>query len=441
MRQPDTPLPTELSSLLEAFHDPAVVVARDYRLLAANRAYVHTYGEIGDQRFCYEASHKITEPCDQAGETCPLKKVYSTGRPQRVLHLHHTPRGVEHVDVEVHPIRDEKGRVRYLLEVMHHSRVSSPDPRGGSLVGRSSAFNRLVALVRRIAPTETPVLLVGESGTGKESVARAVHDGSVRAAGPFVPVDCAGLSEALSENEFFGHEKGAFTGAYTRKRGLVDAARGGTLFLDDVSDMPMALQNKFLRMLETGSYRRIGAETLQKADFRLVCATTKELGPLVEAGDFRKELYYRISGFMIAVPPLRERQGDLPLLAESLLERLAPNRPLRLSPEALACLERYSFPGNVRELSNILERASLLADEDVILREHLPEPCSEAGSAGTDMLPREVVPLEEMERRYLNWALARFDGDKQRLAERLGVSPRTLYRKLHNLRRPGRKEG
>ena len=441
MSQLDTPLPAELLSLLEAFQDPAVVVARDYCLLAANRAYVHTYGEIGDQKFCYQASHKFSEPCDQAGETCPLKKGYASGRAQRVLHLHHTPRGVEHVDVEVHPIRDEKGRVRYLLEVMHHSRVSSADARAGGLVGRSSAFNRVVALVRRIAPTETPVLLIGESGTGKESVARAVHDGSARASGPFVPVDCAGLSEALSENEFFGHEKGAFTGAYTRKRGLVDAARGGTLFLDDVSDMPMVLQNKFLRMLETGSYRRIGAETPQKADFRLVCATTKELAPLVETGAFRKELFYRISGFMIAVPPLRERQGDVALLAASLLERLAPNRPLQLSPEALSCLERYTFPGNVRELSNILERASVLADENLILREHLPEPCSATGTGGGDTLPGEVVSLDEMERRYLNWALARFDGDKQRLAERLGISPRTLYRKLHNLRRAPREEG
>lgn len=441
MPVPDSTLPetpAELLSVLDVFAEPAALLGADYRILATNHAYRRTYGDghALRTRFCYEVSHHYTIPCDQAGENCPLKNAVESNAPQRVLHLHHTPNGEEHVDVEMTPIHDAAGNTRFLLERLRVSRLASPIPKAGGLVGRAPAFNKVLELVQRVAPSESTVLLLGESGTGKELIAQAVHEASVRRNGPFVPVDCTGLTETLFESELFGHEKGAFTGAQTRKYGLVEAAHGGTLFLDEIGEIPLAQQVKLLRLLESGTFRRLGGIEPQKADFRLVCATHRDLKAMVEAGTFRRDLYYRINAFPILLPALRERIEDLPLLAESLLQRVAGQRRLRLGEAALACLRTYSFPGNIRELRNIIERAALLCDGKVIQPEHLPEECCLDGEARPlrGALFGEVIPLEEVEQRYLLWALARFQGDKHALAERLGLSERTLYRKLRQLR-------
>ena len=427
----------ELAAVLEALHQPAVLISPDYRVMAANGAYRRefTLPEGGASVRCYQVSHRYQLPCDQAGESCPLRRCMETGQPQRDLHLHHTARGEEHVDVEIFPVRDGHNVTRFYVEVMHFARLASPNPSAAGLVGRAPRFNRVLELVRRVAPSEATVLLLGESGTGKELIAQAIHDASLRAKGPFVPVDCSGLTEALFESELFGHEKGAFTGAQAQKIGLVEVARGGTLFLDEVGDIPLPLQVKLLRLLESGTFRRVGGLEAQKADFRLVCATHRHLKNMVADGSFRQDLYYRINTFPIELPALRERMEDLPLLAESLLHRLDGGRGLRLSAAAMACLEGYAFPGNIRELRNLMERAALLCDGEVILPEHLPEECR-CGTAPRvpGPLPPEVIPLEEMERRYLLWAVARFSGDKRELAAQLGVSERTLYRKLQEAR-------
>lgn len=232
--------------------------------------------------------------------------------------------------------------------------------------------------------------------------------------------------------ELFGHEKGAFTGAHVRKAGLVAAARGGTLFLDEIGDIPLSLQVKLLRLLETGTYRRVGSAEPEQADFRLICATHQPLKTMMEEGAFRKDLYYRVNTFPIRVPALRERKEDLPLLVEALLRRLGLHSKLSLSEDALECLRSYDFPGNIRELRNILERASLMADGSTILGSHLPEECRCGGQAVPEPDPRadDVVPLDEIERRYLRRVVARFPGDKRQLANMLGVSERTLYRKI-----------
>jgi DNA-binding NtrC family response regulator len=305
------------------------------------------------------------------------------------------------------------------------------------MVGRSRVFNRMLALVNRVAPAETAVLLQGDSGTGKELVARAIHDNSPRSDKPFVVVECSGLTESLFESELFGHERGAFTGAHAMKIGLVEAAAGGTLFLDEVGDVPLSLQVKLLRLLETGTYRRVGSIEPQQADFRLVTATHRDLQTMVADGSFRRDLFYRISTFPVELPALRERAEDLPLLIESLLSRLSPDQTYSVAPETLACLQQYAFPGNIRELRNILERATLLADDDVILPEHLP-----AGVCNSKTVPQdrqqldsgEILPLEEVERRYLIQVMSKFQGDRDSLADKLGVSKRTLFRKLQNLR-------
>jgi two-component system response regulator HydG len=421
----------ELISFLETHPDPQVVMGADYRILAANAAYRRLYA--GDRnvigQFCYSVSHGYGRPCDECGESCPLAASRASGEPHRVLHLHHTPRGEEHVDVELTPIIGASGKIEYFVERMLTVREASSFPAVSGMVGKSPAFNRMLALVRRVAPSGTAALLLGESGTGKELVAQAIHQQSGREHGPFVVVECSGLTETLFESELFGYEKGAFTGASQRKIGLVESASGGTLFLDEVGDIPLSLQVKLLRLLETGTFRRVGGVETLRADFRLIAATHRDLKVMVERGSFRRDLYYRLSVFPIHLPALRERREDIALLAETLLTRLAPGRAYRLSAAARAQLQAYDYPGNIRELRNILERAMLMADGDTLLPEHLPPEL--AGEAKVGMADEEaIVPLETAELRYLQWALARHGGDRKSLAEQLGISERTLYRKL-----------
>lgn len=419
----------ELMALADSLPEPRIFIGADYRVLGVNRAWRETCGDSNDAvgRYCHEVSHHADKPCDQMGESCPLKLSRESGEPARSLHIHHTPRGPEHVDVEVSPIRDSAGRPLFYVETVRMVRRARSRPSAEGLVGRSPAFNRMVELIERVAPSEATVLLLGESGVGKELAAQAVHEASGRARGPFIAVDCAGMTETLAGSELFGHEKGAFTGAVGRKTGLVEAAAGGTLFIDEVGDIPLCLQVKLLRLIESGTYRRVGGLEPLHADFRLVLATHRDLDAMVEDGSFRSDLYYRISAFPIRVPPLRERSEDIPLLAESLLARVSRRR-LRLHPDAMSRLVRHRFPGNVRELRNLIERAALMADSDIIQPEHLPErlgePACGAPSSG------EIVSLAEAERRYLRWAASRHKGDRRALAGALGISSRTLFRKL-----------
>ncbi|MBV0933579.1 sigma-54 interaction domain-containing protein [Marinobacterium weihaiense] len=423
--------------ILEAIPEPAAILSTRYEILATNSAYRRYYASEGrvEGRYCYEVSHAYAVPCDQAGEACPLKACRESGQRQRVLHVHNTPQGDEHVDVEMTPLTDARGTLVGFLEVMHQvrearARVSDQ----GGMVGRAPAFTRMLSLVHRAAPSEITVLLQGESGTGKELVARALHESSPRARSAFVTVECSGLSESLFESELFGHERGAFTGAISRKKGLVEAARGGTLFLDEIGEVPLALQVKLLRLIETGTYRPVGSVEPQHADFRLVCATHRNLRQMVAQGCFRQDLYYRISAFPVPLPALRERRDDLPLLAASLLQRLPGGADVTLAPATLKRLAGHDFPGNIRELRNLLERGILLADDGVIEPEHLPDEVGQPAPGGSlaanpfDQLP--LLSLVQLESEYLQSAVRRFQGERRELARLLGVSERTLYRKL-----------
>jgi transcriptional regulator with PAS, ATPase and Fis domain len=421
----------ELLSYLNSQPEPRVVMDKDYKIIAANTSYKERYGGnnplIG--QFCFHVSHHFDGPCDERGESCPLKLSLQTGQPQRVLHLHHTPRGEEHVDVELTPIFNANGDLVYFVEKIHTVHGGIVDPSSDGLVGRSKPFNHMLGLVERVAPSEASVLLLGESGTGKELVAQAIHGKSNRTHRPHVVVDCSGLTESLFESELFGYEKGAFTGANQRKYGLVESASGGTIFLDEVGDIPLNLQVKLLRLLETGTYRRVGGIEPLRADFRLISATHRDLKKMVEEGSFRRDLYYRISTFPIHLPSLVERIDDIPLLCATLLARIQPKRKLMLSRDALHKLQSYQYPGNIRELRNILERASLLTSGEIILPEHLllddsvPQPVSISPF-------QEVMPLAEVEQHYLHWAETHFYGDRKSLASALGIGERTLYRKL-----------
>ncbi|WP_430461244.1 sigma-54 interaction domain-containing protein [Thalassolituus sp. LLYu03] len=425
-----------ISSLLDAIAEPAILMNRDYEICAANEAYRRTFAT--DQailnRHCYEVSHGYRVPCDQAGETCPLRQCLDSGQRQRILHIHNTAKGREHVDVELSPIRDDDGEIQFFVEIMHPVNHGERQFEK-QMIGFSPAYTHMLELLSRAAPSDISVLLLGESGSGKELAAQYLHSHSHRAANPFVTVECSGLTESLFESELFGHEKGAFTGATHRKPGLVEAARGGTLFLDEVGDIPLPMQVKLLRLIETGSYRPVGSITQKQADFRLICATHRDLPQMVQDGSFRRDLYYRISPFPVALPSLNERQADIVPLATHMLEQLSRKRPMQLSDAACDWLIQRRFPGNIRELRNLIERSILLCDGNVIEPAHLgPD-----GFADPDLMPDvlpagDIVALNDLEATYLSRIVSRYQGDNSTLAAQLGVSERTLYRKLKALR-------
>lgn len=428
---------TRLVHYLDTLPEPRMVMGKDCTIIGANRAYLKHYNLDGGTavvgRRCYEVSHRSDRPCYELGESCPLRTSLQSGQPSHVVHVHHTSVGEEHVDIVMTPIHNEQGDIDCLVEMINVLYSARTLPLG-ELVGKSEAFDEMLELVNRVARSKADVLLLGESGTGKELVARAVHNFSPRAKGPLVAVDCSSLPENLIESELFGYEKGAFSGANSRKPGLVEAAHGGTLFLDEVGDIPLGLQVKLLRLLETGTYRRVGGLEYQHSDFRLVAATHRGLEQMVENGRFRQDLYYRISTFPITLPPLRERIEDLPLLIETLLKRISPERTLSIHPTVLLCLSQYDFPGNIRELRNLLERASLLADGDVLFSEHFPQLCkTQNGKLRSVRNTKEIMTLEEMELSYIEWQVQNSGLGREELAKKLGVSRRTLFRKLNKL--------
>lgn len=422
----DSPQLSELVSFLQTLPEPHILCDRNYRIIAANDAYRANWLDQQEVvgRKCYEVSHRYDVPCDQAGEFCPLQRSLRSGQRERVLHLHHTPQGESFENIELSPIRDASGDIVYYIEKLEPLPGARSQAHAQGLIGRSPAFVRMMEMVARVAPSDAAVLLQGESGTGKELVAGAIHRISKRADQPFVAVDCSGLPETLFESELFGHERGAFTGATARKTGLVEAAAGGTLFLDEVGDIPLSIQVKLLRLLETGTYRRVGSPELRKAEVRIVSATHRPLAEMVEAGSFRQDLFYRLNIFPIFLPPLRERGDDVLLLAEALLARVAAGRKLTLSAAAQAWLVGYPYPGNVRELRNLLERACLLCDGDEIQREHLPASENVEFSRSTAIFAQKP-PTPDFA------MLARsFKGSRKALAQQLGLSERTLYRRL-----------
>ena len=293
-------------------------------------------------------------------------------------------------------------------------------------VGKSAAMREVFRLIDRAGPTDKAILIQGESGTGKELVARALHNASPRAAKPLVVINCAALPETLLESELFGHKKGSFTGAVAAKPGLFEMADGGTLFIDEIGEMPLSLQAKLLRVLEDGSMRRIGSLKELRVDVRLLAATNCNLADEIRQARFREDLYYRINVMSFELPPLRHRAEDIPLLVDHFLR---PN--WRIEPEALAALERYGWPGNVRQLINVLERAKILADDGTIRVRDLPGEivagsASTPASAGQDGAPPEN--LAAVERAHVVDVLRRERGNKARAARTLGVNRRSLYR-------------
>ena len=302
-----------------------------------------------------------------------------------------------------------------------------------NIIGKSPKLLSILDVVKQVAPTKATVLITGESGTGKELIANAIHYNSPRAKGPFIKVNCAALPETLLESELFGHEKGAFTGAYQTRIGRFEAADGGTLFLDEIGTLGPAVQVKLLRVLQEREFERVGGTKTIKVDVRLITATNTDLSAAVKEGRFREDLFWRINVVRINMPPLRERREDIPLLVHHFIKKYAAenNRPVKgISEEALQLLLHYDFPGNVRELENIIESAVVLCRGDTITPELLPENVRNVAKNTQSLTIPLGLPFEEIERRVIEATLAYAGGNKTKTARILRIGKRTLFRKL-----------
>lgn len=330
---------------------------------------------------------------------------------------------------------------RALVEQVHalsaNPLLDDPDPDEDELVGRSAGMVAVFKAIGRIAGADEPVLILGESGTGKELVANAVHRNSNRTGGPFIKVNCAALSPTLLESELFGHERGAFTGAVTRRRGRFEQAHRGTLFLDEVGELGIDLQAKLLRVLQAGTFERVGGEETLSVDVRVVAATNRDLKARVAAGEFREDLYYRLDVFTISLPPLRDRKEDIPHLADHIIRQLSRRHGwpgLALAPDAIEELTRRPWPGNVRELRNVLTRSALLVRGRVVraadldAREHPGSPARLSGGETNTLDLRGA--LAETERRVIAQALAQMAWNRTQAARVLGISRRQLFDKI-----------
>jgi DNA-binding NtrC family response regulator len=301
-----------------------------------------------------------------------------------------------------------------------------------NLVGSSPGMVGVYKMVARVAETDSTVLILGESGTGKELIARAIHANSARSSGPFVAIDTGSLAETLLESELFGHERGAFTGAVASKKGLLEQAHQGTCFLDEIADLSPVMQSKLLRSLQEREIRRVGSETPRAIDVRIIAASKKELKPLVEAGTFREDLYYRLEVVTIVLPPLRDRIEDIPLLSQYFVDKYGrtTEKPVAgISPEAMTLLTHYPWPGNVRELEHVIERAIALTPHPIITPEDLPETIRKA-TAQDQARARGWATLDELEKDYILRVLEAHHEDHGQAAAVLGIHRKTLLRKL-----------
>lgn len=330
------------------------------------------------------------------------------------------PFKLEELKAVIDKAYEKKGLLRENLLLREQIQRQAEAPQ---IITQSSKLIEILETSKKIALSDLPVLISGESGVGKELIARAIHDASKRADGPFLPINCGAIPETMLESELFGHEKGAFTGAYTRKMGLLEIANHGILFLDEIGELTAPLQGKLLRIIEAGSFFRVGGTKEVSVDVRFVSATNQDIKRQVEKGGFRMDLYYRLSALSLFIPPLRERKEDIPLLIEYIIRNNPAFKQKKFTAEALKVLGQYDWPGNVRELQNMVHRTLLLSRGNLIERDDLPaDLVSDPKRAGQR--------LEDVEKEHILKVLKQVGGQKTKAAEILGLDPKTLYRKL-----------
>jgi len=442
--------------LINIFNEPFVIIDLNYQIVASNNAYKDSFKAQGniEGKCCYEVSHNYDSPCSQHGEHCPLEAVMSTGKPTSVLHIHKHGDEEEHVQISASPIKNNEGEIHYMGETMVTIPQDFNEPQ--LLIGRTPAILRLTSILHRVAPTPTTVFIEGESGAGKDCVATYIHHYSKRSASPMIVVDCGAIGENLIESELFGYEKGAFTGAGKQKIGLIESANGGTLFIDEIGELSLDLQTKLLRVLESGTIRRIGGTHYFDVDVRVIAATNRDVKKMVHSGQFRQDLYFRLATFPVHVPPLRERKEDIPAIAEHFLRKIeGGSQHIPLTNHMIEILSSYDFPGNIRELRNIIERAVILAADDPITEEYLtidknfshaltdefdvlevedfPKPFRSPSTAippGTITRPKKSRKLDL---ETIKQTLDAYNGHRLSAAQELGISERTLYRYLQKI--------
>ncbi|WFP51821.1 sigma 54-interacting transcriptional regulator [Methylomonas sp. EFPC3] len=421
-----------LESLLETHDLPLVIVDAGLNVVAVNRAW-----ELG---FGASRQSRVGKPCCPDNSDCRHRKMFRTLESYAGVYPDYSnPEAPSSLNVRGFPLLDADATL-YLGE------VQTPLHKGPSvesetlMVGKSPAFTEFKTRLCQAADTQAAVMLLGETGTGKELAAEFVHRNSKQANGEFVIVDCTILGEDLFESELFGHEKGAFTGATAAKKGLFELADNGTLFFDEIGDLPLSQQPKLLRALESGQFRRVGGTTMQKAKVRVVCATHRNLAEMVKNGRFREDLFYRLSVFPVGTPPLRQRKQDLPILIDHFLGQLAVgDGRYSLTQAALVKLIQYDWPGNIRELRNCLQLAAGLCKEHKIQDTDIhfmqrPAEIAETGNGVAEQRePTALTGLAQYEAEFIGSLMKKYQGNRKLIAAEMNISERTLYRKLNRL--------
>ncbi len=445
---PSLPDMAFLQSLVDSHPEPFALVDAEFNIVVANQRYSMTYSGkdkkavIGDK--CHQISHKTDTTCDINGEECPLKRVFETRMPYQVVHRHFDHGNqADYVAVHASPIVNAEGNVVLIGEsiasISHGNDLCfDPDKMVG---GCCPSFMRVLDNLVTVAGTDAPVLILGETGSGKEMAAQLIHRKSRRFNKEFVAIDCTQFTEESFTSELFGHLRGAFTGAVENKMGLFELADGGTLFLDEIGELSLNIQAKLLRALETGSFRRLGETRTRQAHVRLVCATNRDLKAMVAEGSFRADLFFRINCMQVELPPLRHRKADLPELIDYFVAR--SSHRAGMSADFRNALLNYTYPGNMRELRNILDRAIALSKGEQLDAKHLPDDVLHAELASpvhpvhdvkdffqypeSESAPPSSGAAELMD------VLAKHQGNRRLAAEELGITERSLYRKLKQL--------
>ena len=436
---PDKKISLEIQSLIDAQDHPFVLIDDNYNIVAANKSYQQAYGVSGDEIVgckCHKVSHHSDKPCHMNGEDCPHKQVFETGKPHQVLHIHYDAQSQpEHVRIKGSPIRGQDGALYLGEAVFPLASTSDLKSEHFNLIGESPAFLQCIEELTRAAEISAPVLLTGDSGVGKDMSAHYIHQRSDRAGRAINMVDCSAISESMFESELFGHERGAFTGCVGRRHGLFELADGGTLFFNEIGDLPSSMQGRILRVMESGEFRRVGGRETLTADVRIICATSKNLRNLIATDHFRADLYYRIAGIICGIPTLKERRSDIPLLANALIQRdgQAANHAYHLADDAIDKLCGYDYPGNIRELRNTLQRAAVLSTNGVITANeiHFDEVRIDRRNQQPNPATTSDTPsMKGVESQYISDLLTEHQGKRAQVAEVLGISERTLYRKI-----------
>lgn len=429
-RKPDL----SLQSIIDSLANPFVLIDENFTIIAANKAYCDAYGTSDEQvvhRKCHMVSHHFETPCSMNHEDCPLSTVLDTNERYEVLHIHFDQYDQpERVRIKGHPIMGADGTHYVGEEIIRLARAAELDCEEQKLIGRSASFRRCIEGLASVAESDANALLVGESGAGRSLAASYIHSRSSRSGHPFVTVDCKVVSEPLFESELFGHERGAFAGCVGRRRGSMDQADGGTLYLDEIGDLPLALQGRLLNAIETGQYRRVGGREVLHANVRIIASTRHDLPARIRENTFRSDLYHRLAGIVHRIPALRERKEDIPALADALLVRLRDPHAFRchIDEEAREKLVQYDYPGNIRELKNTLQRAVTLCCDGHIRAEHIQFDTPAAPES--PVTSPAVRSLKQIEAEQIALLLEKYHGHRRKVAEELGISERTLYRKL-----------